>query len=160
MPGVEVVSMAKTYRAYNPDQQLLMPPSLHDWLPENHLAYFVSDTIDEMDLSKIEAVYEANLRGNPPYHPGMMVKLLFYSYCTGVGASRKIAIKLVEDVAFRVLAAGNGPDFRTISDFRKLHLSSDNSFRYILLLTFLPWRIYADATITSTPDARNTSNMP
>lgn len=121
---VEVVSMSKTYRAYNPDQQLLMAPSLREWLPENHLAYFVSDVIGELDLSEIEAVYENSLRGNPPYHPGMMVKLLFYSYCTGVVSSRKIAIKLVEDVAFRVLAAGNRPDFRTISDFRKLHLSA------------------------------------
>ena len=127
--------MAKTYRAYNPNQQLLMPPSLQDWLPENHVAYFVSDTIDEMDLSEIEVVYEASLRGNPPYHPGMMVKLLFYSYCTGVVSSRKIAIRLVEDVAFRVLAAGNRPDFRTISDFRKLHLSAlKGLFTQVLLL--------------------------
>ena len=124
MACVEVACMCKRYRSYNPEQQFLMPPSLGEWLPENHLAYFVSDTIDEMDLSEIEAVYEKNLRGNPPYHPVMMVKLLFYSYCTGVVSSRKIAIKLVEDVAYRVLAAGNSPDFRTISDFRKLHLSA------------------------------------
>jgi len=127
--------MSKTYRAYNPDQQLLMPPSLREWLPENHLVYFVSDTIDEMDLSEIEAVYENSLRGNPPYHPVMMVKLLFYSYCTGVVSSRKIAMKLVEDVAFRVLAAGNRPDFRTISDFRKLHLCAlKGLFTQVLVL--------------------------
>ena len=127
--------MSKTYRAYNPDQQFLMPPSLRDWLPEDHLAYFVSDTIDEMDLSEIEAVYENSLRGNPPYHPGMMVKLLFYSYCTGVVSSRKVAIRLVEDVAFRVLAAGNRPDFRTISDFRKLHLPAlKGLFTQVLVL--------------------------
>ena len=116
--------MSKTYRAYNPEQQLLMPPSLHEWLSEDHLAYFVSDTIDEMDLSAIESFYEKNLRGNPPYHPTMMVKILFYAYCTGTFSSRKIAMKLVDDVAFRMLAAGNRPDFRTISDFRKLHLSA------------------------------------
>lgn len=121
---VEVVSMGKTYRAYNPEQQLLLPPSLQEWLPEDHLVYFVNDTIEEMDLSAIEGVYEKNLRGNPPYHPKMMVKLLFYSYCIGVVSSRKIAIKILEDVAFRVLAAGNNPDFRTISDFRKLHLGA------------------------------------
>ena len=132
---VEVVSMSKTYRAYNPDQQFLMPPSLREWLPENHLAYFVSDTIGEMDLSAIESVYENSLRGNPPYNPEMMVKLLFYSYCTGVVSSRKIAIKLVEDVAFRVLAAGNTPDFRTISDFRMLHLRAlKGLFTQVLLL--------------------------
>lgn len=127
--------MGKTYRAYNPDQHLLMPPSLREWLPEDHLVYFVSDTIDEMDLSAIENVYEKHLRGNPPYHPTMMVKLLFYSYCTGVVSSRKIAIKIVEDVAFRVLAAGSVPGFRTISDFRKLHLSAlKGLFTQVLVL--------------------------
>ena len=113
---------SKTYRPYNPNQQFLMPPSMRDWLPEDHLAYFVSDAIDQMDLSEIDQVYERNLAGYPPYHPHMMVKVLFYAYCTGVFSSRKIAKKLEEDVAFRVLAAENRPDFRTISDFRKLHL--------------------------------------
>jgi len=127
--------MGKAYRAYNPDQQFLMPPSILDWLPEDHLAYFVSDTIDEVDMSEIEAVYEKSLRGNPPYHPAMMVKILFYSYCTGVVSSRKIATRLVEDVALRVLAAGNRPDFRTISDFRKLHLSAlKGLFTQVLML--------------------------
>jgi transposase len=116
--------MSKTYRPYNPNEQYLMPPSLREWLPENHLGYFVSDTVDEMDLSEIEGVYERNLAGYPPYHPRMMVKVLFYAYCTGVFSSRKIARKLEEDVAFRVLAAENRPDFRTISDFRKLHLAA------------------------------------
>jgi len=97
---------------------------MREWLPEGHLAYFVSDTIDEMDLTEIEGVYERNLAGYPPYHPHMMVKVLFYAYCTGVFSSRKIARKLDEDIAFRVLAAGNRPDFRTISDFRKLHLAA------------------------------------
>ena len=127
--------MGKTYRSYNPDQQLLMPPSLREWLPEDHLVYFVSDTIDVMDISEIEAVYEKSFRGNPPYHPAMMVKILFYSYCIGTVSSRKIAIKLVEDVAFRILAAGNRPDFRTISDFRKLHLVAlKGLFVQVLLL--------------------------
>lgn len=116
--------MSKTYRPYNPDQQFLLAPSMRDWLPEDHLAYCVSDTVDEMDLSAIQSVYENSLVGYPPYHPRMMVKLLLYGYCTGVFSSRKIAKKLEEDVAFRVLAAGNKPDFRTIADFRKLHLAS------------------------------------
>ena len=115
--------MSKTYRPYNPDQQLLLAPSLREWLPEVHLVYFVSDTIDEMGISAIEGFYEKSLAGYPPYHPRMMVKLLFYGYCTGVFSSRKIAKRLEDDVAFRVLAAGNRPDFRTISDFRKLHLA-------------------------------------
>jgi len=113
--------MAKRYRGYEPDQLFLMPPSLQEWLPEDHLAYFVSDLIDDLDLSEIEAVYGDEERGQPPYHPHMMVKVLIYAYCNGVFASRRIEKRLVEDVAFRVLGAGNRPDFRTLSDFRKIH---------------------------------------
>jgi transposase len=116
--------MAKTYKTYLPDQDLLLPPSLRDWLPENHLAYCVSDVVDQLDLSAIESVYEEEDRGQPPYHPRMMTKVLLYGYCVGVFSSRRIQKRLVEDVAFRVLAAGNQPDFRTISDFRKLHLKA------------------------------------
>jgi len=115
------VGMSKTYKAYQPEQDLLLPPSLKDWLPEKHLAYFVSDVVDELDLSGIEAVYEKDLRGQPPYDPRMMTKLLGYGYCVGVYSARKMQQRLNEDVAFRVLAAGNGPDFRTIADFRKIH---------------------------------------
>jgi transposase len=129
------MSMAKTYRPYSPDQMFLLPPSLRDWLPENHLVYFVSDVVDQLDLSKIEAVYEKDDRGQPPYHPQMMTKILVYSYCVGVFSSRKIQKRLVEDVAFRVLAAGNQPDFRTISDFRKIHLDAiQDLFEQVLKL--------------------------
>jgi len=116
------VGMSKTYKPYQPEQDLLLPPSLKDWLPEKHLAYFVSEVVDELDLSGIEAVYEKELRGQPPYDPRMMTKLLVYGYCVGVYSARKIQQRLTEDVAFRVLAAGNEPDFRTIADFRKIHL--------------------------------------
>src|ERR1700675_191017 len=116
--------MAKAYRAYLPEQDLLLPPSLRDWLPENHLAHFVSDVVDQLDLSAIESVYETEERGQPPYHPRMMTKILLYGYCVGVFSSRQMQKKLVEDVGFRMLAAENEPDFRTISDFRKLHLSA------------------------------------
>lgn len=116
--------MPKGYRPYLPEQDLLLPPSLRDWLPENHLAYFVSDVVDQLDLSVICAVYEREMRGQPPYDPRMMAKLLVYGYCVGVYSARKIQQRLVEDVAFRVLAAGNEPDFRTISDFRKIHLKA------------------------------------
>ena len=116
--------MGKTFRAYFPEQDLLLPPSLRDWLPEDHLAYFVSDVVDELDLSAIESVYEEEERGQPPYHPRMMTKILVYGYCVGVFSSRRMQKRLSEDVAFRVLAAGNQPDFRTISDFRKLHLEA------------------------------------
>lgn len=116
--------MAKTYRPYIPEQDLLLPPSLRDWLPEDHLAFFVSDLIDQLDLSAITNMYEDEERGYPPYHPVMLTKVLVYAYCVGVFSSRKIQRRLVEDVAFRVLAAGNAPDFRTFADFRKTHLTA------------------------------------
>ena len=114
--------MGKSYRPYYPDEELLLPPSLRDWLPENHLAYFVSDVADNLDLSGMDAVYGNEKRGQPPYNPLMMTKVLLYGYCVGVFSSRRIERRLVEDIAFRVLAAGNQPNFRTISDFRKIHL--------------------------------------
>lgn len=116
--------MAKTFRPYVPEQELLLPPSVKDWLPDDHLAYFVSDLVDELDLSAIVAPYEAEERGFPPYHPVMLTKVLLYAYCVGVYSSRKIERRLMEDVAFRVLAAGNEPDFRTISEFRRRHLDA------------------------------------
>src|SRR5215208_39021 len=116
--------MAKTYRPYVPEQDLLLPPSLREWLPEDHLAYFVSDLIDALDLSAITAVYEDEERGYPPYHPVMLTKVLVYGYCVGVFSSRRIQRRLIEDIPFRVLAAGNEPNFRTISDFRKIHLKT------------------------------------
>lgn len=112
--------MAKTFRPYEPDQLLLMPPALADWVPEDHLARFVSDLVETLDLTVIEESYPEE-RGYPPYHPRMMVKVLLYAYATGTYSSRKIARRLVEDVAMRFLAAGNEPDFRTLSDFRKRH---------------------------------------
>jgi transposase len=127
--------MAKSYRPYFPEQDFLLPPSLREWLAENHLAYFVSDMVDQLDLSAIESHYEREERGYPPYHPGMMTKLLVYGYCVGVFSSRKLEKKLVEDVAFRVLAAGNQPDFRTISEFRRMHLKAlEGLFAQVLRL--------------------------
>ena len=116
--------MSKTYLPYDPDQQLLLPAALQEWLPDDHLAYFISDVVDQLDLSSITARYEGERRGGPPYHPRMMVKVLLYGYCIGVASSRRIAQRLHEDIAFRVLAANNTPDFRTISDFRKDHLGA------------------------------------
>jgi transposase len=116
--------MAKTFRPYVPEQDLLLPPSLRDWLPPNHLAYFVSELVDELDLSAITAPYEEEERGFPPYHPVMLTKVLLYAYCVGIFSSRRIQRRLAEDVAFRVLAADNEPDFRTIADFRRRHLAA------------------------------------
>ena len=111
--------MSKTYLPYEPAQQLLLPAALQEWLPDDHLAYFIFDVVDQLDMSEVTARYERERRGGPPYHPRMMVKVLLYGYCVGVASSRRIAQRLHEDIAFRVLAANNTPDFRTISDFRK-----------------------------------------
>jgi len=116
--------MSKVFRPYEPDQMFLMPASMREWLPQGHLAYFISDVVEQLDLSRVMERYRGEERGYPPYHPVMMVKVLLYAYCIGVPSSRKIARRLEEDVAFRVLAANNRPDFRTISDFRKEHLKA------------------------------------
>lgn len=115
--------MSKTFRPYDPDQTFLMPASMREWLPSDHLAYFISDLVDHLDLSGIMSRYGEE-KGYPPYHPAMMVKVLLYAYCIGVPSSRKIERRLEEDIAFRVLSANNTPDFRTISDFRKDHLQA------------------------------------
>ena len=81
-------TMSKTYRPYEPDQQLLLPAALQEWLPSDHLAHFVSDVVDQLDLSPIMARYQSEERGGPPYHPRMMVKVLVYAYCIGVASSR------------------------------------------------------------------------
>lgn len=114
----------KTYRPYEPKQLLLLPPSLDEWLPANHVARFIDEVVDSLDLSPIMQGYEAELRGYPPYHPAMMVKVLLYSYASGVYSSRQIARRCIEDVATRYLAANNQPDFRTIAKFRKRHLQA------------------------------------
>src|ERR1700686_1311255 len=116
--------MSKSYRPYYPEQDLLLPPSLRVWLPENHLVYFVSDVVDNLNLTALDAVYGDEPRGQPPYDPRMMTKVLVYGYCVGVFSSRRIERRLAEDVGFRLLAAGNAPNFRTIADFRKLHLAT------------------------------------
>ena len=114
--------MPASYLPYQPDQDYLLPPSLSEWLPEGHLAYFISDSVDSMELSAFHARYEEGGPRNQPFHPAMMVKVLLYAYATGVFSSRKIAAKLHEDVAFRILAAGNFPAGRTLRDFRAFHL--------------------------------------
>jgi transposase len=114
----------KTFRAYNPDQLFLLPPALRDWLPEGHLALFLSDVVDEaLDLAPILATYETgDGRGQPPYHPALMVKLLLYGYCTGKASSRQIEQATYEEVPYRVLAADQHPDHDTLAAFRQEHL--------------------------------------
>ena len=114
--------MSTTFRRYAPEQSLLLPPDVREWLPEGHLSHHISDLVDGLDLTAFYAGYEGDGRRNAPYEPRMLVKVLLYAYATGVFSSRGIAWKLEEDVAFRVLAAGNFPQHRTICEFRRRHL--------------------------------------
>lgn len=112
----------KSYRPYAPEQSYLLPPSPSEWLPAGHLAYFILDVVAELDLSAIERPLQAkDHRGERPYAPRMMVALLLYGYAVGVFSSRRIERATTEDVAFRILAAGERPHFATISTFRLVH---------------------------------------
>jgi transposase len=114
--------MSRTFREWSPGQNWLFPPSPQDWLPPNHLVYFLLDVSEQLDLSPILDSYESEMGGKPPYHPRMMLVLLLYSYCLGVFSSRKIVAHCETDVAFRVIVGDGIPDFRTISEFRRRHL--------------------------------------
>ncbi|MFL5516956.1 MAG: IS1182 family transposase [Gemmatimonadales bacterium] len=114
--------MKKTYRDWSPDQPSIFPPSPRDWLPEDDLVYFLLDTVASFDLAPFFAYYERETRGQPPFHPRMMVSLLLYCYATGTRSSRKIMRRCQVDVACRVIVGDDIPDFRTISDFRRTHL--------------------------------------
>ena len=117
--------MSKTFLSYDVDQQLLLPPNLRDWLNEGHLALFLLDVVQSLDLSAImESYKEGDGRGRPPYHPTMMVTLLIYAYCMGKPSSRKIERATYEDVGYRVLSGDRHPDHDSIADFRKRHLQA------------------------------------
>src|SRR3954449_9630610 len=115
--------MPKTYRDWSTDQHYLFPPSPHDWLPQGDLVYFLLYTVATLDLAPIFAHHERELRGRPPFHPRMMVALLLYCYATGTRSSRRIMRRCRVDVACRIIVGSDIPDFRTISDFRKVHLA-------------------------------------
>src|SRR6059058_1646913 len=113
--------MAQNFIAVDRDQAFLMPPSLREWLPENHLAWYVLDAVAEMDLSAFYRRYRADAWGRPAYEPEMMVALLLYSYARGERSSRGIERRCVEDVAYRVIACQLTPDHATIARFRVRH---------------------------------------
>jgi transposase len=115
--------MDKHYQPYCADQVFLMPLSMRDWLPEDHLVYFVSDLVDTLDLSGL-FTYKGDGRGAPPFHPAMMAKIILYGLCRGVFSSRKLARAVIDEIPFRILAAGYTPDFRTINMFRKRRLKA------------------------------------
>ena len=116
--------MSKTFRDWSRDQALLLPPSVHDFVPPGHLSRFVVTLVtEELDLSAIMASYKGE-KGQPPYHPAMMVALLLYAYAVGIYSSRRIAKACSERVDFMAIVALDGPDFRTISEFRRRHLAA------------------------------------
>ena len=112
------------FQAYDPEQMLLLPPRMRDWLPDDHLALFVLDVVAELDLSAMVSRYDGSRGGRPPFSPRMLVGLLVYGYCIGVCSSRKLEQATYEQVAFRVLTADQHPDHDTIAHFRREHLAA------------------------------------
>jgi transposase len=124
----------KRYRPYSPEQSFLLPPSPRDWLPEGHLAYYVLDLVEELDLAEIESeLQRKDARGERPYSPRMMTAVLLYGYAIGVLSSRKLERATYDDVAFRVLAAGEHPHFTTINEFRARHRAAFANFFHQVL---------------------------
>ncbi|MGB3229854.1 MAG: transposase [Mycobacterium sp.] len=113
--------MSVNVRAGDVDQLMMMPPSVREWLPEDHLAFFVLDVVAELDLSAFYATYRVDGRGGPVYDPAMMLAVLLYAYCTGERSSRRIERRLLEDVALRVVAANQQPDHATLARFCRRH---------------------------------------
>jgi transposase len=113
--------VAVNVRCGDLDQLLLMPPSVRDWLPEDHLAFFVIDVVAELDLAPFLRAHRLDGRGGAVYDPAMMLSVLLYAYCTGERSSRRIERRLIEDVAYRVLAVNQRPDHATLARFRRRH---------------------------------------
>src|SRR5450759_4777019 len=113
----------KTFRPYDQDTLLLMPPSVRDWVATDSLPAFISDIVDELDLAPFLAAHDEP-RGMPPYHPRLMLKVLLYGYATGVTSSRKLEERLASDVGFMFLAGQARPDHKTIAEFRRRHLAA------------------------------------
>ena len=114
----------RRFKPYQPNQLFLLPPDMKQWLPEDHLVYFIMDVVGQLDLDAIYRCYDSSKGGQPPFDPRMMVALLFYSYCIGLPSSRKIEKATYERVAFRILTADQHPDHDTVADFRKRHLKA------------------------------------
>src|SRR3954462_6137169 len=113
--------MTQNFLACDRDQELLLPPSLREWLPEGHLAWFVIDAVAALGLSPFYVVYRDNGQGRAAHDPAMMVAVLLYSYAIGERSSRRIERRCIEDVATRVICANQRPDHTTIARFRQRH---------------------------------------
>lgn len=114
----------KPFKPYAPHQTYVLPPCPKDWLPPDHLAHFIDEVVDQLDLSAIFRAYEGELRGQPPYHPVMMLKVWLYAYTQGIRSSRRLERALYEDVALRMLSGNQQPDYWTLSEFRRRHLKA------------------------------------
>ena len=112
------------FKSYCPDQVLLLPPDMKQWLPEGDLAYFIMEVVSELDLSAVYDHYSRSRSGQPPYNPRMMTSLILYAYCVGLPSSRKIEVATYKQIPFRVITADQHPDHDTIADFRKTHLKA------------------------------------
>jgi transposase/Ni/Co efflux regulator RcnB len=134
--------MGQIYKECDRDQMFLLPPSMKEWLPEGHLAYFILDVVEQMDLTEIERHYEKNedgtwkaASGQPPFDPRMMTTLIVYGYAVGVVSSGKIERGCEEDLAFRIIAANQRPNHDTICEFRRVHLKAlENLFVQVLMV--------------------------
>jgi transposase len=124
--GQWTMPLTKTFRPYDQDTLLLMPPSLHDWVSDDGLAAFLNDLVDDLDLRPLLAAH-GEPRGKPPYHPALMLKLLLYGYASGVRSSRKLESRCTSDINFMFLAGQARPDHKTISEFRRRHLAAFSS---------------------------------
>lgn len=113
----------KTFKPYEPDQLYLLPPSLRDWLPGDHLVHFISEVVDTLDLTAIYDSY-TEVRGQPPYHPAMMVKVWLYAYSVGIRSSRRVERALYEDIGFRILSGDQQPGYWALNDFRRRHMAA------------------------------------
>ena len=118
----------KHFKPYHPNQLLLLPPDMKDWLPDNDLVYFIMEMLDQLDLSAIYDSYDGTKGGQPGFDPKMMTGLLLYAYCVGLPSSRKIEKATYHQVPFRVLTAYQHPDQDTIAEFRKRHLNALSGF--------------------------------
>jgi transposase len=113
----------RRFKTYDTRQSYLFPQSPREWLPANHLAFFIDDVVEQLDLSEVFSGYEGT-EGQPPYHPQMMVKVWLYGYCLGIRSSRRLERALYEDVGFRMLSGNQQPDHWTLSEFRRRHLGA------------------------------------
>src|SRR6266508_4525405 len=116
--------MAYNFLGGDRDQPFLLPPDLRDWLPQEHLAWFILDVVDQLDLAPFYRPYRTDGHGHPAYHPKLLLGVLLYGYCLGIRSSRQLERRLHEDIAFRVLAANQTPDHVTIARFRARHESA------------------------------------